>query len=46
MVATALAVAAGIAVWLVIGTTWLIVAASLYLGLLVVVKILANRGRK
>jgi hypothetical protein len=46
VVATALAVAAGAALWYFVGTTWLLVAASLYLGLLIVVKMLANRGRR
>jgi hypothetical protein len=45
LVATALAVAAGAALWWFVGTVWLVVAASLYLGLLVAVKIVANRGR-
>lgn len=46
VVATLLAIAAGAAVWLFAGTTWLVIATSLYLALLVVVKILANRGRR
>lgn len=46
LVATVLAIAAGAAIWIFAGTVWLLVGASLYLVLLVGVKILANRDRR
>jgi hypothetical protein len=42
---TALALGAAGAIWWFAGATWLVVAASLYLCLLVAVKLVANRGR-
>ena len=45
LVATAVAVGAGIAAWVFLGPVWLLVAASAYLVLLLGVKVLANRGR-
>jgi hypothetical protein len=45
LLAMGAAVAIGAAIWLLIGPWWLVLATSLYLALLVVVKILANRGR-
>ncbi len=45
LLGTALAVGAGAAIWIFAGSTWLVVAGSLYLGLLAAVKVIANRGR-
>jgi hypothetical protein len=46
LIATVVVVAIGAAIWIFAGPVWLLVGASLYLTLLVGVKILANRGRK
>jgi hypothetical protein len=43
LVATAAAVAIGVAIWIFAGLTWLVIAASLYLALLVTVKLLVDR---
>ena len=45
LLAMGVAVAIGAAIWLFVGAVWLVVAASLYLALLVAVRFLANRGR-
>ncbi|MFN8185996.1 MAG: hypothetical protein U0R69_02840 [Gaiellales bacterium] len=45
MVATGLAIGAGVAVWIFLGPVWLLVGATAYLALLLVVKVVANRGR-
>jgi hypothetical protein len=46
LIATVVAVAIGAAIWIFAGPVWLVVGASLYLALLVGVKVLANRGRR
>jgi hypothetical protein len=43
LVATGAAVAVGAALWIFVGPMWLVVAASLYLALLVSVKLLVDR---
>jgi hypothetical protein len=45
LVATALAIGAAAAIWIFAGPVWLLVAGSLYIGLLVGVRFVANRGR-
>lgn len=45
LLALGLSAAAAGALWYFAGTTWLVVAASLYVALLVAVRIVANRGR-
>lgn len=45
-VATVLALAAGAAIWLLIGPWWMVAAASGYLLLLAGVKLLVERGRR
>jgi hypothetical protein len=43
LVATATAVAIGVVIWIFVGPLWLVLAASLYLALLVVVKLAVDR---
>jgi hypothetical protein len=43
LVATAAAVAIGAVIWLLVGPMWLVIAASLYLALLVTVKLVVDR---
>jgi hypothetical protein len=45
LIATAAAVGAGIAIWIFAGPVWLLVAASLYLALLVAVRLTFGRDR-
>ncbi len=45
LLATAAVVAGGAVAWFFVGPIWLVVGASLYLALLVTVKVLADRRR-
>ena len=46
LLGTALLAGAGAALWVFVGATWLLVAASLYLALLVAVRFATHRNRK
>jgi hypothetical protein len=46
LLVTILVAAAGVAIWLLFGVFWLLLAASLYLGLLVAVRVLVVRAER
>jgi hypothetical protein len=46
LLATIVAIAAGAAIWIFVGAFWLLLAASLYLGLLVAVRIAVVRAER